>query len=217
MGDDEAAALLLQTIEGEALDEPRLLRFTGGMRRQTWNRNCVALGLSAGFMEPLESTSIHLVQSGVQRLLALFPDRHCDAALVTEYNRQTRFEYERIRDFLILHYRATERRDTPFWRHCAQIAMPEPLARKIELFRSGGQIFRDADELFAEPAWLQVMLGQGIVPARHHPLAATLAPAQLDEFLSHIRTLLERAVDGMPGHAQFIARYCAAPGKAAAA
>jgi tryptophan halogenase len=210
MGDDEASALLVGDIEGELLEPPRLLRFTSGMRRQSWNRNCVALGLAAGFMEPLESTGIHLIQSGVQRLLALFPDRHCDAALATEYNRQTRFEYERIRDFLILHYRAIERRDTPFWRHCAQITMPEPLERKLALFRGAGRIVRDADELFAEPAWLQVMLGQGIVPAGHHPLADALPRAQLDESLAHIRKLLERAVAGMPGHAQFIARHCAA-------
>ncbi|UGB39477.1 tryptophan halogenase family protein [Frateuria soli] len=210
MSDDEAAALLVGSIEGELLEQPRQLRFTSGMRRQSWNRNCVALGLAAGFMEPLESTSIHLIQSGVQRLLNLFPDRHCDTALIAEYNRQTRFEYERIRDFLILHYRAIARRDTPFWQQCARIALPEPLERKIALFRSGGRIVRDADELFAEPAWLQVMLGQGIVPTGHSPLADALEQAQLDEFLSHIRTLLERAVDVMPGHAEFIARHCAA-------
>jgi tryptophan halogenase len=161
-------------------------------------------------MEPLESTSIHLIQSGVQRLLALFPDRHCDAALAAEYNRQTRFEYERIRDFLVLHYRAVERRDTSFWQHCAQIAMPEPLERKLAQFHAGGRIVRDADELFAEPAWLQVMLGQGIAPDGYHPLADALPQAQLDEFLSHIRTLLDRAVAGMPDHARFIARHCAA-------
>ncbi|MCX7512277.1 tryptophan halogenase family protein [Frateuria sp. STR12] len=217
MSDDEAANLLLQHIEGDVLEQPRLLRFTGGMRKRTWNRNCVALGLAAGFMEPLESTSIHLVQSGVNRLLGLFPDGNFDPALTDEYNRQTRFEYERIRDFLILHYRATERRDTPFWRHCAELPVPEPLQRKLDLFQAGGRIVRDADELFAENAWLQVMLGQGMVPAGHHPLADALPQAQLDEFLSHIRTLLDRAVGGMPGHAQFIARHCAASGTVAAA
>ncbi|MEI7037974.1 tryptophan halogenase family protein [Fulvimonas yonginensis] len=210
MGDDEAAALLLGHIEGEALESPRLLRFTSGMRRRSWNRNCVALGLAAGFMEPLESTSIHLIQSGVQRLLDLFPERGFDPALAAEYNRQTRFEYERIRDFLVLHYHATERRDTPFWRHCADIALPGELQRKLELFRAGGRVVRDGDELFAEPAWLQVMLGQGVVPQGHHPLADTLPQAQLEAFLSHIRTLLGRAVAAMPGHAQFLTRHCAA-------
>lgn len=215
MGDDEAATLLLDNLEGEALEPPRLLRFTSGMRKRSWNRNCVALGLAAGFMEPLESTSIHLIQSGVQRLLNLFPQCDFDPALAAEYNLQTRFEYERIRDFLILHYRATERDDSPFWRHCAAIAMPDELLRKVELFRAGGRIVRDADELFAEPAWLQVMFGQGIAPQGHHPLADTLPPAQLEEFLSHIRTLLGRAVASMPEHAQFLARHCAADAVAA--
>ncbi|WP_158881995.1 tryptophan halogenase family protein [Rhodanobacter sp. L36] len=212
MGDDEAASILMANLEGEALGEPRPLRFTTGMRRQFWNRNCVALGLASGFMEPLESTSIHLVQSGISRLLALFPDRHVDAALRDEYNRATRFEYERIRDFLLLHYRATERNDTPFWRHCRQIEMPESLARKIDLFRSSGQIFREGEELFTEVGWMQVLLGQGIEPTRHHPLADAMPAAELDEFLSHIRTLIDRAVTTMPGHSQFIASHCAAAG-----
>jgi tryptophan halogenase len=210
MGDDEAAALLLANLEGKALAEPRPLRFTTGMRRQFWNRNCVALGLAAGFMEPLESTSIHLIQTGVSRLLTLFPDRHFDPSLAAEYNRQTRFEYERVRDFLILHYRATERDDSPFWRHCAHIDMPESLHRKLELFRSSGQIFREGEELFTEVGWLQVMLGQGIEPTRHHPLADALAPAQLDEFLGNIRTLIDRAVNTMPQHTDFVTKHCRA-------
>ena len=211
VSDDEAAATLLRNLEGAPLGEPRQLRFTAGMRRQAWNRNCVALGLAGGFMEPLESTSIHLIQSGVNRLLALFPDRHCDAALSAEYNRQTRFEYERIRDFLILHYKATERDDSPFWRHCAQMEIPESLARRIELFRGNGSIFRHADELFTEVGWLQVLLGQGIVPRHHQPLADTLDQAQFDEFLGNIRTLVGRAADTLPSHERFIAEHCRAP------
>jgi tryptophan 7-halogenase len=210
MSDDEAAALLLTDLEGEALAEPRALRFTSGMRRRQWNRNCVSLGLASGFMEPLESTSIHLIQSGISRLLALFPDAHFDPALSAEYNRQTRIEYEHIRDFLVLHYRASERRDTPFWQHCAGIEMPEGLARKLALFRSSGQIFREGEELFTEVGWLQVMLGQGIEPLRHHPLAEGISAAQLDEFLANIRTLIGRAVDTMPEHASFVARHCGA-------
>lgn len=214
MSDDEATALLLQNLEGEALGEPYVLRFSTGMRRQVWNRNCVALGLAAGFMEPLESTGIHLIQSGVSRLLALFPDTRFEPSLSAEYNRQTRFEYERIRDFLILHYRATERRDTPFWQHCARLDMPPALHRKVDLFRANGQIFRDADELFTEAGWLQIMLGQGIQPAHHHPLADGLPHAQLDEFLGNIRTLIDRAVQRMPSHADFIDKHCkASPGR----
>ena len=211
ISDDEAAAVLLANVEGQALADPRPLRFTTGMRRQPWVRNCVALGLASGFMEPLESTGIHLIQSGISRLLALFPDRRCASALRQEYNDQTRREYEKIRDFLILHYRATTRQDTPFWRHCAQIEMPESLRRRIDLFRSSGQIFRDGDELFTEVGWLQVMIGQGIVPARYHPLADALPPAQLTEFLEHIRTLIGRAVQTMPVHDTFVDAHCSAP------
>jgi tryptophan halogenase len=215
ISDDEAAAQLLANLEGEALGDPRPLRFVTGMRRLAWNRNCLALGLAAGFMEPLESTSIHLVQSGVSRFLAMFPDRYCDPRVVNEYNRQTRFEYERVRDFLILHYKATERDDTPLWRECGHMDVPPELARRIALFRRTGLIFREADELFTETGWLQVMLGQRIEPMHHHPLADELDDAQLDGFLSDIRTLIGRAVETLPPHDQFVARSCGMPAPAA--
>jgi tryptophan 7-halogenase len=168
----------------------------------------VALGLAAGFMEPLESTSIHLIQSGISRLLAMFPDRQCDPVLVDEYNRQTRFEYESIRDFLILHYKATERDDTPFWRQCAAMEIPPGLARKLTLFRGHGQIFREREELLTEVAWLQVMIGQRIEPQAYHPLADALDATQLDGFLGDIRTLVGRAAASMPDHARFVADHC---------
>lgn len=209
MSDDEAAAVLLRQLEGEALDEPRLLHFETGMRRRFWVGNCVALGLAAGFMEPLESTGIHLVQAGISRLLSMFPDRHCDAALREAYNRQTRFEYERIRDFLILHYRQN-RREEPFWRQCARIQMPASLCRKLAMFDHSGQIFREGEELFTEVGWLQVLIGQQRIPGRYHPLADALAQHKLDEFLAHIRTLTGRAVAGMPTHADYVARHCRA-------
>src|SRR6185312_6710544 len=206
--DDEAAAQLLANLEGEPLEAPRPLRFVTGMRKLQWNRNCLALGLSAGFMEPLESTSIHLVQSGIARFLGMFPDRHCDPLLVDQYNRQTRFEYEHVRDFLILHYKATERDDTPFWRQCGAMEIPETLARRIELFRRTGLIFREADELFTETGWLQVMLGQRIEPRHHQPLADELEDSKLQAFLSDIRTLVSRAVAPMPAHDAFAAKTC---------
>ena len=206
ISDDEAAAQLLANLETEPLGDPRPLRFVTGMRALAWSRNCLALGLAAGFMEPLESTSIHLVQSGINRLLAMFPDRHCEPQLVDEYNRQTRFEYERVRDFLILHYKATERTDTPFWQQCGAMEIPPSLARRIELFRRTGMIFREADELFTETGWLQVLLGHRIEPERHHPLADALTAEQLDGFLADIRTLVGRAKNTLPPHHEFVAR-----------
>ena len=211
VSDDEATATLLAHLDGEALAEPRVLRFTAGVRRTFWDRNCVALGLASGFMEPLESTSIHMIQSGVDRLIALFPDRHCDPALRAEYNRRTRFEYERVRDFLVLHYRATERDDSPFWRHCAALAMPEGLAERIALFRRSGQLFRHGEELFTEVGWLQVMIGQGIEPQAYHPAADALPAAELQGFLGNMRTLIQRAAATFPEHARFVATHCRAP------
>jgi tryptophan halogenase len=210
MSEDEATAILLQSLDGEALGDPRPIRFTSGVRRQIWSRNCVAIGLAAGFLEPLESTAIYLIQSGISRLLSLFPDRGFDQAIIDEYNRNMRKDYEQVRDFLVLHYRTTERRDTPFWRRCAALPVPEALRHKLEIFTGTGQIFRDGEELFTEQSWLQVMVGQGILPRRHHPLADNLPREKLEEFLGSIRTLIQGAVGRMPAHEQFIAEHCAA-------
>ena len=212
MSDDEATAILLQSLDGEAIGEPRPIRFKSGVRQQIWSRNCVAIGLSAGFLEPLESTAIHLIQSGISRLLSLFPDRGFDQAVIEEYNRNTRKEYEQVRDFLVLHYRTTERRDTPFWRRCAALPAPESLRRKLEIFAATGQISREAEEIFTEQSWLQVMVGQGILPRRHHPLADNLPPEQVEDFLGSIRTLIRGAVGQMSSHEHFIAKHCAADG-----
>jgi tryptophan halogenase len=212
MGEDEATALLLANLDGEALGEPRALRFTSGMRQRLWERNCVAVGLASGFVEPLESTAIHIIQSTISRLLSLFPDRHCDRALQDEFNRQARFEFESVRDFLVLHYKATERRDTPFWRHCAQLPATPRLQEKLNVFRASGQVFRVHEELFTEGSWLQVMLGQGIEPRHYHPLADALSAAQLDEFLGNVRTLVARTAANLSTHAEFVAKYCGAVG-----
>jgi tryptophan halogenase len=210
MSDDEAAAILLGSLDGVPLGDPRPLRFTSGVRRQIWSRNCVAIGLAAGFLEPLESTAIHLIQSGISRLLSLFPDRGFDRAIIDEYNRNTRREYEQVRDFLVLHYRTTERRDTPFWRRCAALRPPDGLRHKMEIFTAMGQIFRDGEELFTEQSWLQVMIGQGILPRRRHPLADNLPHEKLEEFLGGIRELIHGAVEQMSSHERFIADHCAA-------
>ena len=210
LGDDAAAALLLANLEGKALDEPRLLRFVAGRRRQFWNRNCVALGLAAGFMEPIESTSIHLVQSSLARLLALFPDRDFDPLAVHEFNRITHAEYERIRDFLILHYHATQRDDAPLWRETAAMAIPDTLQYKIDQFRSGGRTVAEPLELFQNPNWLAVLVGQEIRPVRHDPLADMREQIDATRFLADLRRLMEEAAQTMPSHSEYIRRHCAA-------
>ena len=211
ISDDEAAATLLKNLDGRALGDPRPLRFTTGMRRKFWNKNCVAIGLSSGFMEPLESTSIYLIQSGIARLINLLPDEGFSQVLVDRYNAQAAFEFERIRDFLILHYHATERSDSPFWDYCRTMSIPAGLERAITLFRDSGRFFRDAEEMFATTSWVQVMLGQGITPRSYHPVVDQMPDTNLNEFVDGVRTVISGCVDAMPTHAQFIARYCQAP------
>jgi tryptophan 7-halogenase len=210
ISDDEVAATLMANLDGRALGEPRKLQFTTGMRRKFWNKNCVAIGLASGFMEPLESTSIYLIQSGIARLLNLLPDRNFSPVLIDRYNAQAAFEFERIRDFLILHYCATERRDTSFWRNCSSMSIPEPLADTIRLFRDSGRFYRNAEEMFAITSWVQVMLGQHIMPQHYHPAVDLLPDQEIAGLLDSVRTVIATCVDAMPTHAQFIAKHCAA-------
>lgn len=210
VSEDEAIAQLFRDIEGEALAEPRLLRFTAGRRRKTWVKNCVALGLAGGFLEPLESTSIHMVQSGIIRLLALFPDLSFDAAQIDEYNRQSEIEMLRIRDFIILHYHATRRDDGPLWNHVRTMRIPETLQRKLALFRAGGRFFREDQELFDLPNWLAVMMGQGITPERWDPIADTVDPEVVRTRMARIRGMVTEAVERMPTHQAFIDAHCKA-------
>ena len=209
LSDDEATARILAALDGEALAEPRVLRFTTGKRRAFWSHNVVGLGLASGFMEPLESTSIHMVQSALARLLSVFPSRQPDPAARLAYNRQTDAEYDRIRDFLILHYHANQR-DEPFWRRCREMSLPPELEDKLAQFRAGGRILREAEELFTEPGWLQVMTGQGITPEAWSPLAEQLSPDQLAAFLREIRVGVQTQVAALPTHADFIASHCRA-------
>lgn len=210
MSEDEATAILLNKLDGRALAEPRTIRFVTGRRRKFWDRNCVAVGLSSGFLEPLESTSIHLIQSAINRIVELFPHAGFDAADIDEYNRQTSFEYERIRDFLILHYHATERDDSPFWNYCRTMDIPETLRHKMALFRSNGRFVREGNELFTDLSWIQVMIGQRVMPRGYHPFVDLRPAAEIDAFLDHVEGVIAKCVEVMPTQAQFIAVTCAA-------
>ncbi|GAB2504238.1 tryptophan halogenase family protein [Lysobacter humi (ex Lee et al. 2017)] len=216
--DDTAISTLLANVQGEVLTEPRVIRFQPGQRRETWRGNCVAMGLASGFLEPIESTSIHLIQRGIVRLLQMFPAAGISAHDIAEYNRQTRAEIEHIRDFIILHYHVTDRRDTAFWRGCREMTVPASLRHRIELFRETGRVFREPGELFAENSWIQVMLGQGITPHGYHPVARLMGDAELRGFLDGIRGGIERTVAQLPPHQAYVERYCpanAAAGKSA--
>ncbi len=209
LSDDEAVATVLANLDGRALAEPRLLRFTTGRRQQCWNRNVVALGLASGFLEPLESTSIHLIQSGISKLLELFPREGFDEVLVNRYNARLAWEFDRIRDFIVLHYHATERDDTDFWKQCRTMSIPAELEARIELFRDSGYCYRDADELFAEISWIEVMLGQGIEPRAYHPLVDRIPTDDIYRFVDGVAQTIGRCVDAMPAHQAFIDRHCA--------
>lgn len=210
ISDDEAAATLLANLDAPALADPRPLRFTTGRRKKFWNKNVVALGLASGFMEPLESTSIYLVQTAIQRLLGMFPGQDFDPLLSDRFNRDTAFEYERVRDFLILHYNATERDDTPFWNYCRTMSVPEPLQNAIAMFRAGGRYFRNGEDFFALPSWVQVMIGQGIIPQSYHPIVDEMPERDLVAFVDRTRRELANDVSAMPAHQDFIDLHCKA-------
>jgi tryptophan halogenase len=206
--DEEAARTLLANLDGPPLAEPRLLKFTTGCRKQPWNRNCLAIGLAGGFLEPLESTSIQLIQTALARLIELFPDSRFDPVLIDEYNRLSRNELERIRDFLILHYCATEREDAPLWAHCRTMALPPSLSHKIEVFRSCGRVPLYSEESYQEPSWVSIFLGLNVYPRRYDPLVDNLDTERLKRGMQHRRTTLLRLAQELPSHREHIARYC---------
>ncbi|WKE66581.1 tryptophan 7-halogenase [Gallaecimonas kandeliae] len=205
LGDDEAAAILLAGLDGEPLAEPRLIRFQIGRRRQQWVKNCVSLGLSSGFLEPLESTSLHMVQSGIIRLIKHFPRAAIHDAEVAEFNRQSMLDFEYIRDFIILHYHLNQRVE-PFWRDRREMAVPDTLKRRLALFAASGRVFREQDELFSEVAWYQVLLGQNLMPVDRDPLADALGGPQLKDFLDKLRNVIRGTCDRLPRHGDFLRR-----------
>ena len=210
LSEDEATSVLLGSLDSEPIGSPRTIRFSTGRRKLAWNRNVVAVGLASGFLEPLESTSIHLVQKSIQHLLAFFPSTGFDAADRDKYNEIMRQEYEWVRDFIILHYKATERTDTPFWNYTRTMQVPEFLQRRMELFRTHGRLFREGNELFSKVSWLQVMHGQRIRAQSYHPLADLLSEKEIADYLDEVAGVIEACTRVLPAHSRFIADHCAA-------
>ncbi|MCR2832800.1 tryptophan halogenase family protein [Parerythrobacter lacustris] len=208
MSDDEALDILVKNMAGKPAAEPNFLRFVTGRRKKFWNKNVVAIGLAAGFMEPLESTSIHLIHTGINKLIAVLSLDGITQTQEDSFNRLTAKEYNRIRDFLILHYNATARDDSEFWNYVRTMPVPETLTEKIELFRANGQIFREEDELFTETSWAAVMMGQGIQMAGHNPVADSMTPATIKGELDEMEKSIRFLVENMPLHGEYLAKYC---------
>jgi tryptophan halogenase len=211
ISEDEATAMLMSNLDGAPLAEPRTIRFKTGKRAKAWNANVVSIGLASGFVEPLESTSIHLVQMGIAHLLTYFPAAGFSDVDRSEYNRIMSLEYEWVRDFIILHYKATERTDTPFWNHVRTMDIPDSLQHRIDLFRTHGRVFREGNELFMKPSWLQVLHGQRIRPQGYHPLTDLIPEDEIAQYLEGIEKVIAACVDVMPDHAAFIKEHCATP------
>lgn len=210
MEDQEALDILVRNMAGKPGAEPNYLRFVTGRRKKFWNKNVVALGLSAGFMEPLESTSIHLINTGINKLIALLSLDGVTAVQEETFNRLTAKEYARIRDFLVLHYNATTRDDSDFWNHCRTMAVPDSLTEKVELFRHNGQIFREDDELFTETSWAAVMMGQGIMMGGHNAMADALKEPSTGREIDAIQQSIQYVVQHMPAHGDYLRQYCPA-------
>ena len=211
MSDDEAHSILVNNIAGKPGAEPNFLRFVTGRRKKFWNKNVVALGLASGFMEPLESTSLHLVNTGINKLIALLSLDGVTQAQEDAFNRLTGKEYERIRDFLILHYNSTTRDDSPFWNYCRNMPVPDSLTEKVELFRQNGQIFREDDELFTETSWAAVMMGQGIKMGGHNAMADAVREPNTRREIDEMEKSIQFVVQHMPSHGEYLNRYCPAP------
>jgi tryptophan halogenase len=210
VSDEQAAQTLLDGLDGQALATPRPLRFTTGRRRLSWVKNVVALGLAAGFVEPLESTSIQLIIDGVGRLIELFPDRDFHPPLAAEYNRRMAFQFESVRDFIVLHYKLTKRSDSEFWRYCAQMPIPDRLQEQIEIFRSSARVSIRDPEGFTEPSWLSLLFGLGVMPRSYDPFVDAIDEDQLRTHFIRLRAAIAHTVAAMPAHGDYIARHARA-------
>ncbi len=210
MSDSDAVESLNAGIDGTPISAPNFLRFKTGIRKKTWNKNVISLGLAAGFLEPLESTSIHLIQTAVARLMASFPDKNFAQSNVDYYNARTKLEYEQVRDFLILHYYATDREDTAFWRYCKNMDIPDSLKTRIALYKDNARLYRHDNEIFGETSWFAVMHGQGILPKSYHPLANSLPEAELTGRMDQLKRVTQACLDQMPSHQSFIDDFCKA-------
>jgi tryptophan halogenase len=206
--DDDAIQMLTDNVEGKPLNDPRVIKFRTGTRRKHWNKNCIAMGLSSGFIEPLESTSIHFIQRSITRLMQMFPFDGIRQPDVEEFNRQMDNEMTHTRDFIILHYHVTNRTDTPFWRFCKSMDIPDSLKHRIELFKQTGRVFKNPTELFGENSWTQVMLGQGLMPEQYHPIVNMMSDEELKVFLDTIEERVAKQLQNMPKHNDFIQHYC---------
>jgi len=211
INDSDARQLLLKNIVGSHLTEPRVIKFRPGQRLKHWNKNVVALGLASGFIEPLESTSIHLIQRGIIHLMQMFPHNGIRQPDIDEFNHKTRFEIENIRDFIILHYKVTNRQDSPFWRHCRSMPIPNSLTHRIDLFRESARVFKVPTELFGENSWIQVMLGQGLNPEQYHPVVDVMSDEELTRFMKGIKSQVTATVAKLPNHQVYVQQYCKAP------
>lgn len=207
ISEDEATATLLANLDGEPLAEPRTLRFTTGKRKRCWIGNTVAVGLAAGFIEPLESTSIHMIQTAVTRLIDLLPAGRVTDAERDEYNQRTDFEMSRIRDFIILHYHANQRVGELFWDGVRDMTVPDSLQHKLDLFRDSARLMPDMSELFDARGWIQVLIGQNVIPESWHPCADQMEPARLADFLGKVERAAMEAASRLDDHQQYLARF----------
>ncbi|MDT0604376.1 tryptophan halogenase family protein [Thalassotalea castellviae] len=208
LSDDEAVSILTKQMENEPLSKPNFLRWKTGMRKQGWNKNCIAIGLSAGFVEPLESTGLHLIQSAIAKLMGLFPHQGFDQIDIDTYNQQSKSELEYIKDFIVLHYKVTDRDDSEFWRFCRDMKVSDRLQAKIALYQSNGRIYRENVELFNETSWLAVMHGQGLQPKGYHPLVDVLDEDEIQRRLDHIKSVIDKSAETMPLHKDYITKNC---------